>query len=68
MAILGDPAKDIGRSICEALCLDPTKIRGLDIHLHLGEVSTIDIEYLPDKEMQEIAPILKHYRLELIDG
>ena len=67
MTIRGDPTKQIGKTICEALGLGAFKVIGIDIHLHVGEVATINVEYYPHDEIQGIAPILKHYKLELID-
>jgi hypothetical protein len=52
----------IGKEISGALGLK--NVIDLDISLHLKEVASITVKYLPDKDdLSKLTPILKKYRL-----
>ena len=55
-------SNNIGKEIQDALGLkDATDIK---IHLHVGEMVTVEVTYFPDKDdMQKLIPIMAKYYL-----
>ena len=54
--------------ICRTLGLEPSLVRGLDIHFHVNDVACITVHrYLTKDEAGEIAATISKYEMRLGD-
>jgi hypothetical protein len=63
--------KDIGAQVCQALGLEPDKIKNLTLRLRADEVVTMTVEYVAyvtGEQMDKLTTVLKHYRLMNINN
>jgi hypothetical protein len=67
MAILTAPS-DAARKIAAALNL-PNNTVAFTLRVRVGEVATLEVEsYAEDSGVEELATVLKRYRLEELEG
>lgn len=59
MAITGN---QIGKELCDALGL-PKGTIGFTLHVHTGDIVTIDCKYQPDLKVQDVAAALTQFEL-----
>lgn len=56
----------IGKQVCEALGLDASKVRSIDIHVKANELVTAQVEhYIDGDEAQKLVNVLSAYTLRL---
>lgn len=57
----------VGKDLCEAVGLDPSKVRRIRIDATVGEATIIEVwEYLQDDELDRLKLMLTKYTLDKV--
>ena len=70
VSIRGDTMTELtgqaaGKAICEALGLDPSKVKAIALNFEVGDVATADVVmYVENSDIGRIVTVVKEYTLE----
>lgn len=68
MTKAGNSYQALEREICEALGLDPGRVRKLTLRLQAAHMPLAEVEYFVDTPEGAVGRVLRRYRLEEVGG